>query len=138
MRQTFTSETSRQCTKLSEFMFPGIEARYTDIKARDNSTAPRADIYMAGIPCITYASCGKGKGIQDPRGQVWAHSLAYVVENKPKATLLECVPTLITWAKFRPVLSRVIRVLEQLPTKWRHALPAQKIMVCLNTETGPT
>ena len=93
--------------------FPDIETRYTDIKARDNSTAPRVDIYAAGIPCITWASCGKGQGLQDPRGQLWAHSLAYVVENTPKVALLECAPTLITWAKFRPVLDNVIHVLEQ-------------------------
>ena len=113
VRHLFTSEWDKHCVKLSQCLFSDIKKRYGDVAERDNNTAHRVDVYVAGVPCCSWAACGPGTGLADERGQLWAHSLAYVVQAKPKLALFECAPTLITWKKFRPVLDRIVNVLEQ-------------------------
>ena len=113
VQHLFTSETDPHCVKLSECLYKDIRIRYNDIKERDNTSAPHVDVYCAGVPCCSWASNGPRSGMDDTRGELWAYSLAYVIQCKPKLALFECAPTLMTWKKFRPVLDGIVRVLEQ-------------------------
>ena len=58
LRHMFTSETNKSCVKLSRYLYPDIETRYNDVADRDNSTAARVDLYVAGVPCTSWSACG--------------------------------------------------------------------------------
>ena len=122
VRHRFTSETDPHCVKLSECLYKDIEIRYGDIKERNNAKAPRVDVYVAGVPCVTWASSGPRTGMDDERGELWAYSLSYVVERRPALALFECAPTLMTWKKFKPVLDRILAVLEKAGYRVEKAL----------------
>ena len=55
------------------------EVVYHDVTLRDNTVAPRCDIYMSGAPCPAFSTAGKGGGLSDPRGSVLLHSVDYVL-----------------------------------------------------------
>ena len=87
------------------------EVVYTDISERDNTTAPRCDIYVSGAPCPAFSAAGKGGGLSDARGCVLIHSVAYVLAQRPRVAVFENVKGLIN-AKNRPVLDAVVEILK--------------------------
>lgn len=66
---------------------------YDDIMTRDNSTAPKADLYVAGFPCQPFSSAGLGQGFGDKqgRGTIFFKVRDYISEQQPKAFILENV-----------------------------------------------
>jgi len=112
IRHAFTSECNPSCIKLSNGLYPDIEKRYKDIASRDNSRAPKVDLYCAGVPCRSWAARGSHGGMGHSGGQLWVPALAYAVQCNPKVAVFECAPTLTTWAKFRLFRYRFVSVLE--------------------------
>ena len=88
---------------------------YTDIKARDCSTAPECDIFVSGAPCQAFSSAGRGAGLDDlkDRGVTLFYSLDYVRHKRPKLVVIENVKGL-TFKKHAHVLQSVIAILEGL------------------------
>ena len=52
---------------------------YSDIFARCNENAPRADLYTAGYPCPSYSRLGKRQGTGERRGLVTLQGLLYYI-----------------------------------------------------------
>jgi site-specific DNA-cytosine methylase len=42
---------------------------YSDVKDKDNATAPKVDIYTAGFPCQAYSRMGSGLGSKESKGR---------------------------------------------------------------------
>lgn len=71
--------------------------QYTDLMKRDNATAPKVDLYVAGFPCQTYSGLsGNCLGLEDPRGQVMWGVIDYIKQRKPNMFLLENVRTFLS------------------------------------------
>mmetsp|Transcript_56207 Transcript_56207/g.174313 ORF Transcript_56207/g.174313 Transcript_56207/m.174313 type:complete len:372 (-) Transcript_56207:526-1641(-) len=70
---------------------------YDDLTARDNTGAPKADIYVAGFPCQPFSTAGKQQGFLDSRGrgEIFWHVRDYIEKKSPKVFILENVSGLI-------------------------------------------
>ena len=64
---------------------------YEDATARDNSSAPYVDLYVAGYPCQGNSTLGKRRGLSDPRTRVIWSLLDYIHKQRPKVVVLENV-----------------------------------------------
>ena len=64
---------------------------YEDVIARDNSSAPYVDLYVAGWPCQGNSTLGKRRGLADPRTRVIWSLLDYIHKQRPKVVVLENV-----------------------------------------------
>ena len=65
----------------------------SDIKERDNRTAPGCDLFITGAPCQAYSTAGQGAGLDDgkDRGVAVFYSLHYVRHKRPKVVMIENV-----------------------------------------------
>ena len=111
VRHLFSSENNPSARRMGDWLFKDIETRYVDMTTRDNKTAPRVDLYVAGVPCQAWASGGKLQGLNDARGSLWANVLDYTRHAHPKAAVMECAPNLMTMGRFKPVLAKIRQVL---------------------------
>eukprot|EP00443_Scrippsiella_acuminata_P016363 CAMPEP_0115206868 /NCGR_PEP_ID=MMETSP0270-20121206/20425_1 /TAXON_ID=71861 /ORGANISM="Scrippsiella trochoidea, Strain CCMP3099" /LENGTH=440 /DNA_ID=CAMNT_0002620449 /DNA_START=67 /DNA_END=1387 /DNA_ORIENTATION=+ len=70
---------------------------YDDLTKRDNSTAAKADLYVAGFPCQPFSSAGKKEGFGDKkgRGTVFFKVREYIEEAQPRVFVLENVSNLV-------------------------------------------
>jgi len=86
---------------------------YHDIKARDNSKAPKVDIFVSGAPCPAWSSDGKRLGLADlqDRGVTLFYSLDYVRHQTPKVVVLENVQGI---RSERHVCDAITTILENL------------------------
>lgn len=76
--------------------FPGDEAEGpVDVSSRDHERAKACDIYVAGFPCPSFSSLGKGAGDKEFRGQLTYHGLLYVCYHQPRIVVLENVQGLL-------------------------------------------
>merc|ERR1719362_774690 len=66
---------------------------YEDLTTRDNATAPKADLYIAGFPCQPFSMQGLKQGFGDlkGRGEIFFKVRDYIEEAQPKAFVLENV-----------------------------------------------
>ena len=64
---------------------------YGDVLARDNSSAPYVDRYIAGWLCQGNSMLGKRRGLSDPRTRVVWSLLEYIHKQRPKVVVLEYV-----------------------------------------------
>mmetsp|Transcript_79051 Transcript_79051/g.256372 ORF Transcript_79051/g.256372 Transcript_79051/m.256372 type:complete len:399 (+) Transcript_79051:59-1255(+) len=71
---------------------------YDDLTKRDNTTAPKTDLYVAGFPCQPFSSAGKQQGFADERGRgtVFWSIRDYIDCKQPKVFILENVVGLTT------------------------------------------
>lgn len=71
---------------------------YDDLEERDNSKAPKSDIYVAGFPCQPFSCAGKMQGFGDEqgRGNVFFGCLRYLKAKSPAVFILENVKGLTT------------------------------------------
>ena len=76
----------------------GLEAQ-GDIININPQDIPHYDILCAGFPCQAFSVCGKHKGFQDERGNVFFQILKFVKCHKPTIIILENVPSLLTHNK---------------------------------------
>jgi len=85
---------------------------YDDLEDRDNSKAPKTDIYVAGFPCQPFSCAGKLQGFGDEkgRGNVFFGCLRYLKAKTPAVFVLENVKGLTTangGKYFEAVLSKL-------------------------------
>ena len=84
---------------------------YTDVLTRDNTEAPRCELYTAGYPCPSYSRLGCQKGVRDARGLVTLGGLKYIACARPRVVVLEQVAALLQkkhgkiWAFMKKVLT---------------------------------
>ena len=123
---------------------------FQDIFRRDNASAPRADLYVAGYPCPSYSRMGKREGTNDVRGMVTLQGLLYIATKRPRALVLEQVAALMQDKKHRQVWNFLQKVLTALDYTFafdvvntRHmGIPQSRprlyiFAVCRESVTGP-
>ena len=62
-----------------------------DLRCRDARFAPRADLYVCGLPCQPYSAAGDREGERCPDGQLFPKMLEYLSHHRPTAYVLENV-----------------------------------------------
>jgi len=92
MRHAFSCDVCPHVKTTIEANFPP-NVFYDDLTKRDNSTAPKADIYIAGFPCQSFSSAGKQQGFEDTlgRGQIFWYVRDYLQQQSPRVFVLENV-----------------------------------------------
>ena len=86
---------------------------HKDILERIDADLPDSlDLYSWTAPCQGLSKAGKQKGSDDPRTQLLFKSLEFISKVKPKAFVMENVPTLATHNKnkdlWQTILSQLI------------------------------
>ena len=74
--------------------FPHIPLVESDIRQIDKTSIPDFDILVAGFPCQPFSVCGKQKGFDDPRGNVFFEIGKVIDVREPKIIFLENVANL--------------------------------------------
>lgn len=94
---------------------------YDDLMARDNSTAKKADLYLAGFPCQPFSLAGLQQGFSDKkgRGTVFFKVREYIEVAQPRAFVLENVVGLVRIQKGK-YLKDILESLEELGTYTIH------------------
>lgn len=66
---------------------------FDDLTKRDNTVAPKADLYVAGFPCQPFSMAGQQQGFDDKRGRgtIFFHIRDYIEKQSPRVFLLENV-----------------------------------------------
>ena len=67
---------------------------YPDLTQRDNTAAPKSDLYVAGFPCQPFSQMGSQKGMNEDRGLIFNFVADYIRVAQPKLFLLENVACL--------------------------------------------
>lgn len=70
---------------------------YDDLTTRDNTSAAKADLYVAGFPCQPFSTAGKQQGFADKlgRGTIFFKVRSYIEAQVPKVFVLENVSGLV-------------------------------------------
>lgn len=91
----FSSDIDKHVKDVSDKIYkPGIF--YPDLMARDNTKAPKADLYVAGFPCQAFSIAGKRSGFDDVRGTVFFGCADYIKQQQPEVFILENVKGLLS------------------------------------------
>jgi hypothetical protein len=86
----FGCDTYKPAQRISDHYFcPGVF--YTDIRFRDNTTAPEVDLYVSGFPCRPWSRVGRRQGLDDHNGCLGLYSVEYIKEKRPAVAILENV-----------------------------------------------
>jgi len=73
------------------------EVFYDDLTKRENSAAPKVDLYVAGFPCQPFSTAGLQQGFGDTlgRGTIFFRVREYIAAQQPKVFVLENVSGLM-------------------------------------------
>jgi len=88
---------------------------FDDLTVRDNTKAPKADLYVAGFPCQPFSTAGLQQGFSDVRGrgEIFWHVRDYLEQQLPKVFVLENVSGLVK-INNGDYLAAILRSLEAL------------------------
>ena len=93
-----------------------------DMTKRDHADVVRRcgapDLYMCGFPCPTFSVQGAGQGVEDPRGQIIFHVIAFLQVALPSVFILENVEGLVT--RFPSTLTWIIKKLKGINNNCYH------------------
>lgn len=74
--------------------FPNVNLVEADIRSVDKSLIPDCDIVTAGFPCQPFSICGKQKGFDDDRGNLFFEVGKVIDAKRPQIIFLENVANL--------------------------------------------
>lgn len=74
--------------------FPNVPLVENDIRKINKSSIPDCDIVTAGFPCQPFSICGKQKGFEDDRGDLFFEICKVIDAKQPKIVFLENVANL--------------------------------------------
>lgn len=74
--------------------FPNVNLVETDIRSVDKPSIPDCDIVTAGFPCQPFSVCGKQKGFNDERGNLFFEVGKVIDAKQPQIVFLENVANL--------------------------------------------
>ncbi len=74
--------------------FPNTTLIEADIRSVDKSSIPDCDIVTAGFPCQPFSVCGKKKGFNDERGNLFFEVGKVIDAKQPQIVFLENVANL--------------------------------------------
>lgn len=92
MDHAFSCDINRHAKETIMANFPP-RVWYDDLTKRDNSKAPKTDLYVAGFPCQSFSVCGNMQGFNDEkgRGTIFFDVREYIKKQEPAAFVLENV-----------------------------------------------
>ena len=85
----WSCEKEPSCVRLIRQLRP--DRIFLDIARRKLDDTEYVDLLVTGFPCQPFSQGGKGEGIRDPRGILWAFSLEFILQKRPKAVMAENV-----------------------------------------------
>ncbi len=74
--------------------FPNVKLVEADIRTVDKASIPDCDIVTAGFPCQPFSVCGKQKGFNDERGNLFFEVGKVIDAKQPNIVFLENVANL--------------------------------------------
>ena len=74
--------------------FPNVDLVEADIRSVGKSIIPDCDVVTAGFPCQPFSVCGKQKGFNDKRGNLFFEVGKVIDAKQPKIVFLENVANL--------------------------------------------
>lgn len=80
-----------------------IEINYNDLTKIKTKDLPEFDVMIAGFPCQTFSVIGKGRGMEDERGQIIYFLANILKEKKTPYFILENVKGLLTHDRGRTI-----------------------------------
>lgn len=107
----FSSEIDDDCREVYKNNFKDVP--FGDITLIDTKKIPNFDILLAGFPCQPFSICGKKRGFEDIRGNLFFDICRIAYEKKPQVIVLENVKHLIHHDKGK-TLSTILQKLEEL------------------------
>ena len=91
----WANENDRDACKTYRANFPETLLIEDDIRKVDAKMLPHVDIIAAGFPCQLFSVCGKQKGFNDNRGNLFFEIMRFVDVIQPGIIFLENVANLI-------------------------------------------
>ncbi len=88
-KHVFAAESNPQVQKLIRTMHGDSIEYFDNVVTRDNAAVPQVQLYVFGAPCQPWSPAGRGKGLEDERGQVLMHCLRYIKDKLPTLVLME-------------------------------------------------
>lgn len=77
------------------YNFPETKIVETDIRTIDVESIPECDMILAGFPCQPFSVCGKQKGFEDKRGNLFFEIGKIIDSKQPSIVFLENVANLV-------------------------------------------
>jgi len=90
VKNYYSSEIDKYALQISKKNYPDT-IQLGDITKWKDWKLPKIDLILAGFPCQSWSVAGKGKGIDDPRGQLVLDLIDVWKHYKPKYFLFENV-----------------------------------------------
>lgn len=84
-----------------------------DMLARKPEECKTADVYVAGFPCPSFSTLGKGRGIHDQRGFLTLKGMEHIALTRPRVIVLEQVAAILQ-VKHEKVWNFVLKTLKSL------------------------
>ena len=106
----FQADTLPQARALAEHSQNQTEIFYGDVLDREPAEVPYTDVYVWTPPCQSFSLAGGGQGVKDPRGQLLAVGVKYIVQHKPRLAILENVKNMYS-QRHKPVVKGVTNTL---------------------------
>ncbi len=97
----WANEVDKDACKTYRHNFPNTPLVEDDIRSIDPDTVPYFDILTAGFPCQSFSVCGKQRGFDDERGNLFFEIIRFLEAKKPRYVFLENVANLIEHDKGR-------------------------------------
>lgn len=91
----WANEIDGDACKTYRHNFPNTPLVKGDIRNIDPDTVPDFDILTAGFPCQSFSVCGKQKGFDDERGNLFFEIIRFLEAKKPRYVFLENVANLV-------------------------------------------
>ena len=112
------SEFDKDAIELYNYNFPNIH-NYGDITTINEKELPQFDLFTGGFPCQPFSTVGKGLGILDTRGTLFADIIRICDYQKPSYILLENVRGLAV-GKHKPTFEKIMNELKRIgyDCKW--------------------
>ena len=92
-RCVFSVEINKHCQEVYRKNFK--DTPETDITKIPLSRIPKHEVLTAGFPCQSFSICGKRKGFEDKRGNLFFRICEIIQSKQPKLIFLENVKYLI-------------------------------------------
>lgn len=86
----YASEIDKYAIKVTQHHFPST-VQLGDVTQLSAKDLPQIDLLCGGFPCQSFSSAGKGLGFDDPRGQLFWHTVRLLKELQPKYFFFENV-----------------------------------------------
>jgi len=91
----WANELDKDACKTYQYNFPQTQLFECDIRQLNPAKLESVDIIVAGFPCQPFSVCGKQKGFNDDRGNLFFEIMRFVDVLQPQVVFLENVANLV-------------------------------------------